>query len=178
MTPLDQVMPVYHFNERHSLWIDADSESVWQALATITPRDLTVTRPLIALRFLGRATSGPPRPLLERGPVRMFELDAPRYAVGGRVARPWQPRPDHHEVTTMAEFTGFAEPGWTKFLTDFNLEPVNGGVLLSTETRGYSTDPGSRRRFGLYWAAIRISSGLIRRDLLRSIGRQARLGSV
>lgn len=68
---------------------------------------------------------------------------------------------------------GFEEPGWTKYLTDFHLEPCDGGVQLTTETRGYSTNDRARRRFALYWALIRPASGPVRRDMLVTIRRLA-----
>jgi len=57
-----------------------------------------------------------------------------------------------------------------KVAFDFRLE----GGELSTETRVAGTDAHARRRFGLYWLAIRPGSGLIRREWLRAIERRAR----
>jgi len=172
-TPLEQTMPVYHFHERHSRWIDASPEQVWEALTTLTLDQLTLTRPLVAIRHLGAHTAAPAKPLLTEGPVRMFEITPPTYAVGGAVARPWQHRPERRDVASLEEFARFAEPGWTKYLTDFHLQPGTGGVQLTTETRGYSTDSRAQRRFLLYWAMIRPASGLIRRDLLATVRRHA-----
>jgi hypothetical protein len=47
------------------------------------------------------------------------------------------------------------------------------GETLSTETRVWAADPPARRRFRLYWLAIRPFSGLIRRLWLRAIKRRA-----
>jgi len=172
-TPLEQSMPVYHFRERHSRWIDASPEQVWQALTTLTLDQLTLTRPLVAIRHFAAHTAAPTKPLFTDGPVRIFEITPPIYAVGGAVARPWQHRPKRRDVASLEEFTRFAEPGWTKYLTDFHLQPRNGGVQLTTETRGYSTDSRARRWFSLYWALIRPASGLVRRDMLATVRRRA-----
>ncbi len=166
-------MPVYHFNERHSRWINADPAEVWDALTTLSLDQLTLTRPLLTIRRLGRRTPGPSKPLLADGPVSMFQLSAPAYAVGGAVGRPWQLRPTRRDITSLEEFTRFAEPGWVKYLMDFQLQSRNGGVQLTTETRGHSTDRHARRRFALYWAIIRPASGLIRRDMLATVARLA-----
>ena len=171
---IDEVMPTYDFHERHSRWIDAPPERVWQALATLSFTDLTLTRPLVALRGLRPGRSHHTEPLFQRGPVTIYETDPPRYGIGGLVARPWQPRPAHLPITTLAEFARFDEPGWTKCLTDFQLVPERCGVRLSTETRGYSTDDRARRRFAAYWALIRLPSGLIRRDMLAAVDRRAK----
>ncbi len=172
-TPLEQTMPVYHFHERHSRWIDASPAQVWQALTTLTLDQLTLTRPLVAIRHLGARTATPAKPLLTHGPVQMLEIASPTYAVGGAIARPWQHRPERRDIASLAEFTSFDQPGWTKYLSDFHLEPSNDGVRLTTETRGYSTDDWARRRFALYWALIRPASGLIRRDMLATVARLA-----
>jgi len=111
--------------------------------------------------------------LFTDGPVRMFEITPSAYAVGGAVARPWQHRPARSDIASLEEFACFAEPGWTKYLTDFQLQPGNGGVQLTTETRGYSTDSRARRRFAVYWALIRPASGLVRRDMLATVRRRA-----
>lgn len=171
MTSLTRAMPVYHFAERHGRTIAASPDAVWRVLTELTFSQLTVTRPLVALRGLGRATS--PRPLFIDGPVRMLEMSAPSYAVGGAIARPWQIVPSRQPVSTLGEFAEFAEPGWVKYLVDFSLEPVDGGTRLTTETRGYSTDNRSRMRFAAYWALIRPWSGLIRRDVLATVDRLA-----
>ncbi len=173
-TPLEQTMPVYHFRERHSRWIDAGPDQVWQALTTLTLDQLTLTRPLVAIRHLGAHTATPAKPVFTEGPVRMFQITPPAYAVGGAVARPWQRRPERRDISSLETFARFAEPGWTKYLTDFHLAPGNGGVQLTTETRGYSTDRRAQRRFALYWALIRPASGLIRRDMLATVRRRAR----
>jgi hypothetical protein len=76
-------------------------------------------------------------------------------------------------VTSLEEFNRFEEPGWTKYLTDFHLQARDGGVLVTTETRGYSTDLAARRRFALYWTLIRPARGLVRRDMLATLARLA-----
>ncbi len=172
-TRLEQTMPVYHFHEQHSRWIAASPTRVWQALTTLRLDQLTLTRPLLAVRHLGMQAAMPTKPLFTHGPVRMIEVLAPTYALGGTIARPWQRQPAHRDVTSLNEFTGFDEPGWTKYLTDFHLEPRAGGVQLTTETRGYSTNDQARRRFALYWALIRPASGLVRRDMLATVSRLA-----
>jgi len=177
-TLLEQTMPVYHFHERHSRWIDAEPARVWEALTTLTLDDLTITRPLLAIRRAGPRGFAPSRPLFTDGPVRMLVLTAPTYAVGGAVTRAWQRHPPRRDITSLEEFTGFDEPGWVKYLTDFHLESRDGGVQLSTETRGHSTDQRARRRFAAYWALIRPGSGLIRRDMLATVARRAEVTPV
>lgn len=174
-TPLEQSLPIYHFHERHSRWIRSEPAAVWHALTTLTLDHLPLARPLVVVRHLGRRPTGPSRSLFTDGPVQMFKISPPTYAVGGAVSRPWMLRPAREHVGSLEEFDRFDEPGWVKYLTDFHLEPRNGGVLLTTETRGRATDQGARRRFAIYWAIIRPASGLIRRDMLGAVARRAEL---
>lgn len=171
-TLLEQTMPVYHFHEVHSRRIAAPAPHVWDALTNLRLDQLTLTRALVALRHSGSAMP-PSRPLFTDGPIRIVESVPPVYALGAAIGRPWQRQPARHDVTTLDEFVEFNQPGWTKYLTDFRLEPDDAGVVLSTETRGYSTDTPARRRFTAYWGLIRVGSGLIRRDILATVARQA-----
>jgi hypothetical protein len=170
-TTLQQAMPVYHFHERHSRLISAPPDVVWQALTTLTLNDLSITRPLIALRNVGGYRTSSAKPLLTNGPAPIFDLDPPRYAIGGSVSRPWQLRPERRTVGSIDEFAAFDEPGWVKYLVDFDLTPQGDATRLSTETRGYSTNDHARRMFRFYWAAIRLGSAAVRRDILASIAK-------
>jgi len=174
VTALEDALPGYDFQVRHSRWIAAEPVAVWRALSTLTLDDLWVTRPLVAIRHLGRTAGNGGRRLFTDGPVRMFVLDPPRYALGGTVDRPWQLRPDRIAVTSLQQFMDFDEPGWVAFLTDFTLEVRGNGVQLTTVTRGRCTDSRARRLFAPYWAFIRVPSGLIRRDILAAVSRAAR----
>jgi hypothetical protein len=169
---LDDLMPEYDFAERHQRRVEATPDATWSALASLTLDDLTVTRPLLALRHL-RASRAPSKPLLTNGPVTLLHREDGRVAIAGAIARPWRPRAPKREVSSLAEFRAFNDAGWTKYLTEFRIEPDgdHGRCTLSTETRGISTDVHARRRFGVYWAIIRVPSGIIRRDILRAVAR-------
>src|ERR687897_103488 len=149
-TTLQQAMPVYHFHERHSRLISAPPDVVWQALTTLTLNDLSITRPLIALRNVGGYRTSSAKPLLTNGPAPIFDLDPPRYTIGGSVSRPWQLRPERRTVASIDEVAAFDEPGWVKYLVDYDL---------------------ARRMFRFYWAAIRLGSAAVRRDMLASIAK-------
>ena len=176
MSGLDHLMPTYDFSERHHRLIEASPEQVWRALTELSLAQLSITRPLVGIRGLGRKRGRLDQPLFTHGPVTMLLVNEPWCAVGGAIGRPWQLSPTHHTVSTLDDFLEFEEPGWATYLTDFRLRPSDrsgGGTVLSTETRVSCTDTRSRRRFGWYWLLIRPFSGLIRRDMLASAGRIA-----
>jgi hypothetical protein len=82
-------------------------------------------------------------------------------------------------VTDAARFRGPQQPGTARAAWNFSIArhpssvPGAPAVLLATETRVQASDAASRRRFHLYWLVIRPFSGLIRRDMLRAIKREA-----
>ncbi len=173
MTDLDHLLPQYDFAERHRRLIHAEPEQVWSALSTLTLTDLRLTRPLVWVRGLSGHRPGGDKALFTDGPVTMLIQNAPWYALGGAVSRPWQRKPDRRPIRTLEEFRMFEEPGWATYLMDFRLHPVADGTVLSTETRVRCTDSASRRRFAAYWALIRPFSGLVRRDMLAAANRLA-----
>ncbi|WP_217493947.1 hypothetical protein [Humibacillus sp. DSM 29435] len=177
MTQLEDTLPQWDFTERHSRWIDAQPGQVWEALTTLRLEDLTLTRPLVAVRHLGSSGTKMSSSLFQDGPVTMLRTDPPCYAVGGAIAKPWQPRPDRRVPASLSDFASFTEPGWVKYLTDFRLIATGHGTRLVTVTRGVCTDAAARRRFKWYWAAIRPASGLVRKDILWTTARWARAGA-
>ncbi len=61
--------------------------------------------------------------------------------------------------------TGLARAAWSFRAIDVG----RGRTELSTETRVQCADPGTRRRFRVYWAMIAPASGWIRHDMLRVV---------
>ena len=176
---LDDIVPVAHFAERHSRRVAAPPERVWSALHELRPSDLPVARALMDVRSLAPLRRGPrPRMVsgrfLEHGPVPILASDAPRRVVAGGVMQPWKPGGGAAPpALDAAGLRAFDAPGWVKCGVDFSLAPDGAGTVLRTETRVAATDRATRLRFGLYWLLIRAGSGLIRREMLRSIGRRA-----
>lgn len=173
MTRLDAHLPVFDVHEVHQRRIAAPPDAVWSALTAITLGDLTLTRALVRVRRLGADPDRLDRPLFEDGRVAVLHAEPGVYAVGGAVAQPWRLHPPRRSITSLRELEDFAEPGWAKYLTDWELVPDRRGTLLRTTTRVVCTDRRSRRAFRCYWLLIRAGSGLVRHDILRSTARAA-----
>jgi hypothetical protein len=180
MLTLDDVLPDPHFRERHACHIDAPPQAVWDVLQELRLGELALSRALMRVRLLPMRLAGRSLPgagsgrFIENGPLPLLASEAPHAAVLGAAMQPWKltngydgPRLD------AVGLRAFAEPGWAKAGADFVLEAEGTGTRLTTETRVTATDRRSRVLFGLYWAAIRAGSGLIRRDMLRAVARRA-----
>jgi len=75
---------------------------------------------------------------------------------------------------TPADFKALHAPGFALAAMNFRMEDAGTGkVLLTTETRVYSTDDSTRRRFAAYWRVIYPGSALIRIMWLRAIRKRA-----
>ena len=77
------------------------------------------------------------------------------------------------EPIEPADFAAFEAPGFAKAVMNFHARAVDGGTLLTTETRIRGTDEEARRRFRRYWRVVMPGSALIRRAWLRAIRRRA-----
>jgi hypothetical protein len=187
MTPepgrlLDRALPRWDFTERHERLVQAPAPLVWRALGEVRMTDLPVTRVLMRIRMLGRRpSSAADRLALEALPPAEIARDEGRELLLVLVA-PTSLRTDAGSLdafrpASMDELLRPLPDGWVRIGMDFRLAGRDGATRLSTETRVLATGPAARRRFRLYWLAIRGGSGLIRRELLRAVARCAERGA-
>jgi hypothetical protein len=184
---LDDVVPVADHVTRQSRVIDAPPSVVWEELHRLRLSSLPVTLLLSAARALpvllagrGRRRGGLDRAFLDVVPIPELASDPPSHVVFGGVLQAWRltggRRPPVLDAAGVREWS---EPGWVKVGMEFRLTPALGGTRLSCETRVVATDAGTRRRFGLYWLAVRPGSSAIRWELLTAVAvrAEARAGS-
>lgn len=179
---LDQFIPVYQFNEFHSVRVVAPKERVYQAIKDVRADEIRLFRTLTWIRRMGRPGPGsvlnPPerQPLLEvmtHGGFLLLAGEPNREVVlGTLVAAPpgWRPKAS----PSPEDFKAVHGPGFALAAMNFCLkDDEGGGTLLTTETRVYATDAGTRRKFARYWRVIYPGSALIRRMWLRAVQRRA-----
>jgi hypothetical protein len=164
---LDDILPDWHFRERHRRQVDATADRVFEAVREVTLAEMPIAHVLVRLRGMrGRMT----RPMLDEMRDVGFGLEAEepgRELVFAGIGQPWKLRGG--DARRGVDFRSFAEPGFAKMAFNFRLD----GTTLSTETRVRLADERSRRVFRRYWLVIRPFSGLIRRDWLRAIACRA-----
>jgi hypothetical protein len=178
---IDELMPRFDEFERHAILVPAPPAVVYSALRRVDLLGSRLIRWLIFLRSVPAALSRPrqrrPRGaltldrMLAGGFVLLGERPGRELALGA-VGRFWTPGGER--VTLDADgFRAFDRPGYAKVVWDFRLTPDNGATRLSTETRIWCLDAGSRRSFRRYWRVVGPFSGLIRMALLRAVMREA-----
>jgi hypothetical protein len=181
---LDEVMPHFEANEVHSVWVLAPPPVVYAAIKAVTPREIRLFAPLMAIRGLPSSVRGrrtpldPSAALLDQFVGHGFLVLDDRPAselVLGAIGRFWRlvGNGELRRVGTREEFVAFAEPGYAKAAVNFAVSTAGAGSRLVTETRVLCTDAVAARRFRRYWLVIRLGSGGIRRSWLAAIRRRA-----
>ncbi|MGH7601003.1 MAG: hypothetical protein ACREOI_31985 [bacterium] len=182
---IDEFLPAYDAIEHHQIDIHSSAERVYMAARTLDLSGSAWVRWLFRLRgfpalFFSRARSLQEGlgltldSLLKTGFILLGEMPL-REIVLGLVGKFWTSSGCIQRLD-KAGFLSFTTPDYAKAVWNFSLLPqADGTTRLLTETRVLCLDETSRRRFRLYWVFIRPFSGLIRREALRAIKRQAEM---
>ena len=197
-TLLDDLMPTYDVVERHRTLVRAEPEVVYAAIREADLAGGPLARVLMTVRLIPSAVIGllrsprlAMREVRERserqrnggGKVRLSDFErsgfrvvaerAPEELVVGLLGKFWTPRGGLHPDVSAGDFrtgppNGLALAGWNFTVTRRD----DGFSELATETRVWCA-PDVRANFRAYWLAVRPGSGLIRREMLRAIRREA-----
>ena len=152
----------------HRIEIEATPDQVWPYVENLDVSGSTIIRILFSLRGMGSVKTV--KDFEEMG-FRRLDVDPPNTLVYGLIGQFWKPT-GHIVDFEPSEFQTFDEPGYAKAVASFDLTEERGRTVLRTETLVVATDEISRRRFSRYWTFIGPFSGLIRREILRSIRNQ------
>jgi hypothetical protein len=175
---IDEFMPEYDVSEYHETRIRAPIARVYDALRTADLSASVVVRLLLGLRALPDLFSGQRRrqdarvdfeTLLKNGFVLLGE-HSPNEILLGLVGKFWAAAGRTCRLSEADEFKEFDQPGYAKAVWNFSLVEEGGAATrLATETRVRCLDDRSRWQFRLYWSVIGLFSGVIRREILRTI---------
>ena len=186
----DEIVPSAPYRELHQRVVAAPIEDVWPHCLDVSAQEIRTFGPLIALRRLPATIMGK-RGEWESGPRTLLDMftdegfvflrrdlepcDGRASIVFGGAGRFWSARNNAPIVFgDPEEFVNFAEPGNAKLVARLDaIDLGNGTTRIETETLAAGTDQLSNRKFGRYWALIRLPSGLIRRSWLSAIDRRA-----
>ena len=171
-------MPIYDVSEYHSTRIRAPINRVYDAISTADLNRSLIVRLLIRLRGL----RGSPSPvhqhrtpgldlgaLMKSGFVLLGE-HRPNEIALGLIGRFWTSAGGRCRINDADAFRHFDQPGYAKAVWNFSLvDEGEATTRLATETRVRCLDDRSRLRFRMYWSVIGPFSGLIRREVLRTI---------
>lgn len=175
MPLIDKFAPDWQFRETHRIAVLAPAEAVMRAVREVTAGEIRLFRLLTRLRGF-RPPAANERILDAARRSGFIELAASdRELVFGTVIIPrTAPRPHNPD-----DFLSVKSPGHAKAAIDFRIEQTTLAMsVVGTETRVWTSDDATRRKFAIYWWTIRLGSGLIRRMWLRAIRRRAeKMGS-
>ena len=172
---LDEFVPTWDVRTVHATEVQARPEAVYAAVRRLDLGGSPINRVLFLARGLGPRGSIKLSDLMARGFVLMGE-DPPRELVLGLVARPWTLMGGIRRLDPDG-FRRFDRPGYARIGWSFLVRPGGGTSRLLTETRIRCTDSASRRKFRWYWRVIGPFSGVVRREALLLIKRDAERGS-
>lgn len=169
---LDRLLPRWDHREQHEVAVRAPRERVLRAVQETRWRDLPFCHAMLMFGSFGTKREKAQEPFLSSmtsGGFVELHRDEHQVVVGAVVSIEEPKGPAVLAEPVIEAFAAFDRPGHYKVAFDFRVTEGR----LTTETRVISTDEAARRRFALYWALIRLPSGLIRRDWLHGIRRRA-----
>ncbi|HEY3403555.1 MAG TPA: hypothetical protein VGK59_09225 [Ohtaekwangia sp.] len=166
----DKYLPVFHFSEGHSVVIQASPKKIFSLVDNMDFRRSWIIRILFALR--GIPASMTSLNGLAKGKFITLEVIPDQEIIIGLIGRFWKPTGDL-QYFDPKEFTKLNQEGFAKACWNFYLTPEGRGIRLATETRIFCADENSRKKFSRYWFVIRPFSGIIRKEMLKAIKRQA-----
>src|SRR5439155_7332188 len=154
VTQLDRFAPAYQFNEVHTIQVRASRERVYRAIKSVTPDEIKLFRTLTWIRRFGRPgpasiLNPPPGTSLldiatRSGFIVLAEEPGHEVVLGTVVIAPRGLRP--RRGLRSDDFTTLHAPGFAFATMNFLVEETSPDVCtVSTETRIYATDAGTRR---------------------------------
>jgi hypothetical protein len=161
---IDDVMPAYQFVERHETLIRASPAVVFAAIRPVTAREIRFFRTLTWIRNPHLRST---RETILTAPAEKPILEV-ALSAGFVLAKEV---PDRELVILVR-----VAPS-VRGVMNFLVRPVDGGSVLSTETRVLAESPAGLRGFTAYWRAIYPGSSVIRTEWLRAIKRRAEIQS-
>jgi hypothetical protein len=175
---LDELMPEYDVAARYDILVQASLAETAAAFEHADFSQLRLTKLLLGLRTLGRkrpeARDGTQVERLRRAGFIELANVPQREIVFGVVGRFW--RPDSGIITGLSaeEVISFQTDGYAKAVWNFAIVAESERVTrVSTETRIRAFGQSAWWKFRAYWLIVGPFSGVIRKEMLAMIKRNA-----
>lgn len=171
---LDELLPRYDVSARYSVKINATPERVYGILQRGVPLG-ALARVLIKLRDIPRLLKQGKKvdALPDNAFYKLKQLEN-REVVIGIIGRFWKAVPDPVTIRSLDEFLLFENEGYCKAAMNFRIEEIgNRDCRVTTETRVIAYGGRARARFEEYWGLVGPFSGLIRKEMLKKIKKEA-----
>lgn len=166
----DKYLPQYHFNEIHAIHIAASPDKIFPCLERM---DFSSSR---LIRFLFLIRGMPSRMMSMEGINHkrfiVLEKVMNKELAIGLIGQFWRISGNLQDFAPT-DFIDFSTPGFGKVVWTFQLSNSETGTLLETETRIYCPDESARKKFSRYWFFIKPFSGIVRKEILKAIRKQA-----
>ena len=173
-TRLDELVPVYQFQERHTTTVHASPERVYAAIKAVEPDEILGYRTLTWIRRFGRSgkasilnpTAHEPivNTALRTGFLQLSDEPGKEFVFGFGGSTVLVSK------VTAQNFRTIDGPFLAKVVMNFRIEPIDANrCTLTTETRVYGSDRDMQRFFAPYWRVIYPGSAFMRRMWLRAI---------
>ncbi|MEP6920754.1 MAG: hypothetical protein ABI967_06490 [bacterium] len=169
---IDDTLPTYDVREQHEIRVRAPREKVYAEIRKLDLRGARLTMCLMRLRGMPVQGNFTLDDFLKMRFILLGETPNEELLLG-LVGRFWTVAGGLCRLTAE-EYRNFHEPGFAKAAWNFSVSDLpDHSTLLATETRVLCLDEVSRKRFKLYWLFVGSFSGLLRRDILKTIKRNA-----
>src|SRR6266540_3148161 len=146
----DDFLPVYDVSDEVATVVDADSETVWEALMNVDLLDVGKRVPLAGVLEALRLRELAGMPAEQGGWILLGERPGEEIGLG-LVGKFWRPVIQYEHVGAD-RFLDFDEPGYAKTVYDLSVRPLPDGTsILSGLMRTATTDEHARRWFRRYW---------------------------
>ena len=172
---IDEFLPEYDFEERHSIKINADAATIYEAAQDADFSESLIVRSLLTLR--GMSSDALSIRNLSYSKFRILGERPAKELLIGLAGRFWTPWGDLQDVNSE-NFREFQKDGYAKAAWNFSIDEIGNGSRLTTETRIKCIGDSSHKYFGLYWTIVQPFSGWIRMEMLKAIKRRAELGGM
>jgi len=178
----NNVLPRFQFYERHEERIAAHPNQILDAIMGLQNSDDALVRALIMLREAPARLAiavGLNSGLEKRPPFGMENFTVlgrnDSELVYGLVGRFWRPSFGLFPIADAKAFQNFYEPGVAKLVMNFIVSPIekSDDMRLVTETKILCPNRWSLFMCNIYWGAIRMASGVVRRRMLAVVKRKA-----